>query len=62
MITLGSARTIELSDGWTVVTQDGSVAAHVEHTIAFFPDGVWVLTAPDGGRAELGDLLTASAH
>ena len=33
MITLGSPRTVELSDGWTVVTQDGSVAAHVEHTV-----------------------------
>jgi methionyl aminopeptidase len=61
MITMGSPRTVELSDGWTVVTQDGSVAAHVEHTIALFPDGTWVLTAPDGGRAQLGDLLTASA-
>jgi methionyl aminopeptidase len=61
MITLGSPRTVELSDGWTVVTQDGSVAAHVEHTVALFADGAWVLTAPDGGRAQLGDLLTASA-
>ena len=59
MITLGSARTVELSDGWTVVTQDGSVAAHVEHTVALLDDGVWVLTAEDGGRARLGDLVTA---
>jgi methionyl aminopeptidase len=62
MITLGSPRTVELSDGWTVVTQDGSIAAHVEHTVAMFPDGVWVLTAPDGGRAQLGDLVAARAH
>lgn len=62
MITLGSPRTVELSDGWTVVTQDGSAAAHVEHTAALMPDGVWVLTAPDGGRARLGDLASASAH
>ena len=61
MITLGSARTVELSDGWTVVTQDGSVAAHVEHTVALFEDGVWVLTAEDGGRGRLGDLLSVSA-
>jgi methionyl aminopeptidase len=27
-----------------------------------FPDGVWVLTAPDGGRAQLGDLVAARAH
>ena len=34
MITMGSPRTVELDDGWTVVTRDGSVAAHVEHTMA----------------------------
>jgi len=62
MVTIGSPRTVELSDGWTVVTQDGSVAAHVEHTVALFADGAWVLTAADGGAAELGDLLTASAR
>jgi methionyl aminopeptidase len=61
MITLGSPRTMELADGWTVVTQDGSIAAHVEHTIALLNDGAWVLTAPDGGRARLGDLLSSHA-
>ncbi|MEV6691662.1 type I methionyl aminopeptidase [Micromonospora sp. NPDC051196] len=59
MITMGSPRTVELADGWTVVTRDGSRAAHVEHTMALLPDGVWVLTAADGGRARLGDLVTA---
>lgn len=61
MITIGSPRTLELSDGWTVVTQDGSIAAHVEHTVALLADGVWVLTAEDGGRSHLGDLVSASA-
>jgi len=61
MITMGSPRTVELSDGWTVVTQDGSVAAHVEHTTALMDDGVWVLTAADGGRSRLGDLVSAAA-
>ncbi len=61
MITLGSPRTVELSDGWTVVTQDGSVAAHVEHTVALMADGAWVLTAEDGGVSRLGDLASASA-
>ncbi|HWG99636.1 MAG TPA: type I methionyl aminopeptidase [Pilimelia sp.] len=61
MVTMGSPRTVELSDGWTVVTRDGSVAAHVEHTMALLPDGVWVLTAVDGGRERLGDLVTARA-
>ncbi|MCM0673768.1 type I methionyl aminopeptidase [Micromonospora phytophila] len=59
MITMGSPRTVELSDGWTVVTRDRSMAVHVEHTMALLPDGVWVLTAPDGGRARLGELVTA---
>jgi len=61
MITIGSPKTVELSDGWTVVTQDGSVAAHVEHTVAMLDDGVWVLTADDGGRSRLGDLVTSRA-
>ena len=66
MITMGSPRTVVLSDDWTVVTRDRSVAAHVEHSMALLDDGVWVLTALDGGRARLGDLVTArepaSAH
>lgn len=53
MITLGSRATTELDDGWTVVTADGSRAAHWEHTVAILEDGPWVLTAEDGGRAEL---------
>ncbi len=54
MITLGSRATQELDDGWTVATVDGSWAAHWEHTVALLDDGPWVLTAEDGGRAELG--------
>ncbi|MDT4927915.1 MAG: methionyl aminopeptidase [Pseudonocardiales bacterium] len=53
MVTLGSRATEELDDGWTVVTADGSWAAHWEHTVAILDDGPWVLTAEDGGRAEL---------
>jgi methionyl aminopeptidase len=59
MITVGSPKTEELDDGWTVVTRDGSVAVHVEHSMALLDDGVWVLTAPDGGRERLGELVTA---
>jgi methionyl aminopeptidase len=59
MITLGSPRTVELDDGWTVITRDRSMAAHVEHSMALLDDGVWVLTAQDGGRERLGDLVTA---
>ncbi|MDT4891932.1 MAG: methionyl aminopeptidase [Pseudonocardiales bacterium] len=53
MITVGSRATRELEDGWTVTTVDGSWAAHWEHTVAILEDGPWVLTADDGGRAEL---------
>jgi methionyl aminopeptidase len=61
MVTMGSRHTVELADGWTVVTRDGSVAAHVEHTVAFCDDGVWVLTAFDGGRDRLGHLASRLA-
>ena len=53
MITLGGRATHQLEDGWTVATVDGSRAAHWEHTVAVLDDGPWVLTAEDGGRAEL---------
>jgi methionyl aminopeptidase len=55
MVTLGDPETVLLSDGWTVITADGSWAAHFEHTVAITPDGPWVLTAPDVGRSRLGD-------
>jgi len=44
MITLGTYKTKVLQDGWTVVTADGSLAAHFEHTIAITPKGPEVLT------------------
>ncbi len=53
MITLGSIETHELADGWTQVTDDGSDAAHWEHSVAVHADGLWVLTAEDGGAAGL---------
>ncbi len=48
MLTGGTEETVELEDGWTVVTADGSRAAHWEHTVAITEDGPWVLTAPAG--------------
>lgn len=60
MITLGSPKTLELSDGWTVVTMDRSPAAHVEHSVALYEDGVVVLTAADGGRERLGHLVSSA--
>src|SRR4051812_17430967 len=56
MITLGSKETDLLEDDWTVVTADGSWAAHFEHTFTLTPQGAWVLTALDGGRARLAEL------
>jgi len=53
MVTVGDAATAELDDGWTVVTKDGSRAAHFEHTVAITAEGPWVLTAEDGGVAGL---------
>ncbi len=45
MLTLGTAKTIVLEDEWTVVTADGSRAAHWEHTVAVTDDGPRILTA-----------------
>jgi methionyl aminopeptidase len=55
MIMLGDPETVLLDDGWTVITADGSWAAHFEHTVAITADGPWVLTAEDGGQARLRD-------
>ena len=39
MITLGDYATRMLDDKWTVVTQDGSLSAHFEHTVAIGENG-----------------------
>ncbi len=46
MLTAGDPATRELDDGWTVVTADGSRAAHWEHTVAVTDDGPRILTLP----------------
>lgn len=53
MLTLGLHQTSVCEDDWTVVSRDGSRGAHWEHTVAITEHGLWVLTAPDGGEAEL---------
>ncbi|MGO0575214.1 type I methionyl aminopeptidase [Ornithinimicrobium panacihumi] len=53
MVTLGTIETRTLDDDWTVVTTDGSRAAHWEHTVAVTDAGLWVLTAHDGGAEQL---------
>ncbi|BBX21354.1 methionine aminopeptidase 1 [Mycolicibacter terrae] len=45
MLTLGTDQTVILDDEWTVVTADGSRAAHWEHTVAVTDDGPRILTA-----------------
>jgi methionyl aminopeptidase len=44
MLTLGTTKTVVLEDEWTVVTADGSRAAHWEHTVAVTDDGPRILT------------------
>ncbi len=44
MVNAGHADTRLLDDGWSVVTADGSLSAHFEHTIAITDDGPEVLT------------------
>ena len=44
MLTLGSGDVEVRSDGWTVATLDGSLAAHFEHTIAVTDNGPEILT------------------
>jgi len=47
MITAGSPATRTLADKWTVVTADGSLAAHFEHTVAVTANGPRVLTTAE---------------
>ena len=52
MITEGSYEVETLSDGWTVVTVDGKLAAHFEHTIVVTDDGPKILTLRDFAEHE----------
>ncbi len=56
MVVLGDQASRLLPDEWTVATEDGSLAAHFEHTFTLTPSGAWILTALDGGEAKLGEL------
>jgi len=56
MLTRGGEATAVLADEWTVVSADASRAAHFEHTVAVHSEGIWVLTARDGGAAGLADF------
>jgi methionyl aminopeptidase len=45
MVNAGAAAVEALPDGWTVVTRDGELSAHFEHTVAITADGPVILTA-----------------
>jgi methionyl aminopeptidase len=55
MINAGSSEITVLEDRWSIVTEDGSLSAHFEHTVAVTDDGPRVLTAAQG-RVEAGLL------
>ncbi|HUR78817.1 MAG TPA: type I methionyl aminopeptidase [Acidimicrobiales bacterium] len=46
MVNLGRPETFLLEDGWSVVTADGSLSVHVEHTIAITDNGPEIYTVP----------------
>ena len=46
MVCAGRPDVAELADGWTVVTEDGALAAHAEHTICVTEEGPQLLTVP----------------
>lgn len=61
MVTLGTIESDVNDDEWTVVTADGSRACHWEHSVAVREQGLWVLTAIDGGEAGLAGTSAAYA-
>ena len=46
MINMGHYDVKVMPDGWTVLTKDGSLSAHFEHTIVITPDGPQIMTKP----------------
>lgn len=56
MVTSGGIESHVLADDWTVATDDGLDAAHWEHSVAVHSEGIWVLTAADGGAEALAPL------
>ncbi len=56
MLNLGGWQTRILDDQWTVVTADGTLSAHFEHTIAIDENGPVILTVPGGGEELTSDL------
>lgn len=46
MINIGTHEVKVMPDGWTVLTKDGSLSAHFEHTVAITPEGPQIMTKP----------------
>jgi methionyl aminopeptidase len=44
MVNVGGDAVVTLDDGWTVVTRDGSLSAHFEHTVAVWDEGPEILS------------------
>nr|WP_272929079.1 type I methionyl aminopeptidase [Leucobacter chromiireducens] len=56
IISAGTIDTNIEDDDWTVTIADGSMSAQWEHSVAVHADGIWVLTAEDGGASGLAPL------
>ena len=61
MLNIGSAETRTLEDKWTVVTADGSLSAHAEHTIAVTEEGPEILTLTADQKRQLKASKSESA-
>jgi methionyl aminopeptidase len=60
MVNAGGADVTVLNDGWTAVTEDRSLSAHFEHTVAVTPEGVEVLSVNETERSGAGRWGPAS--
>ncbi|HKP70283.1 MAG TPA: type I methionyl aminopeptidase [Pyrinomonadaceae bacterium] len=61
MLNLGSPETLTLEDKWTVVTVDGKLSAHAEHTLAVTQDGPEILTLTKDQKKRLNESKSQNA-
>jgi methionyl aminopeptidase len=62
MVAMGRPDVRVLSDGWTAVTRDGSLAAHFEHTVAVTSDGPLVLTRRPNDARQVAQGFSPAVH
>lgn len=62
MVNAGTYAVQSLPDNWTIVTQDGKLAAHFEHTVAITRRGPDILTLPEHGNDSAGTDVIAVAE